>query len=149
MKNRNPGASFQDRVLVLCQQLWPTSTIRKNSLLSGKAARFLRANRFLHSLVPAPDVPVINRVKGGDYNRITPLTAPVSSGLGNRELMLRTPRPHDDTRQDRSIAILDYVRQHTLLLVPPIFAKDFTTQNPLEQPYVIQHHIPGFNLKVI
>jgi hypothetical protein len=44
---------------------------------------------------------------------------------------------------------LIYVRQRTSIPVPEIIAKDFSCDNPLEKPYVIQNRVPGSDLNTI
>ncbi|KAK3174368.1 hypothetical protein OEA41_001612 [Lepraria neglecta] len=73
---------------------------------------------------------MIERLSGGDYNRITGITLPPSYGMEGRELIVRTPRG-DEGRQERDLAILSYVRQWTSIPVPTIAAKDFSCDNPL------------------
>ncbi|KAK4696045.1 hypothetical protein P7C71_g1799, partial [Lecanoromycetidae sp. Uapishka_2] len=64
-------------------------------------------------------------------------------------MILRVPRGDDGTAPDRAVAILDYVRKHTSLPIPTVVASDFTSNNFLEKPYVIQKRVPGTDLNRI
>ncbi|MCJ1459796.1 hypothetical protein MMC28_010175 [Mycoblastus sanguinarius] len=141
---------FRQRVEKLCQFLWPPPKSIKHRISRSRAVAHLRANKFLRSFVAPLQTPLIERLKGGDYNSITGITLPSSYGNKNRKLILRVPRYVEDrTRPDREVATLNYVRQQTAIPVPRIARKDFSCDNPLEKPYVIQHRIPGSELEVI
>lgn len=134
---------FCQRVEKLCQLLWPPPKSMKHRLSNR-----LRANKLFRSLVPAPETPLIERLKGGDLNHITGITLPSWYSEGNRNLILRVPR-WDQNRLDRDMAVLDYVRQKTCVPVVTIAATDFSCSNPLEKPYVLQHRIPGSDLNTV
>lgn len=53
----------------------------------------------------------------------------------------------ESARPDREVAIVDYVRQYSTIPVARIVAMDFTKNNPLKRPYVVQSRIPGFELQ--
>ena len=103
---------FSKRVESLCQILWPPQKSLKHRVLNSRAATYLRANKTFGSFVPSKQTPLIERLSGGDYNRITGITLPPLYGTEGRELILRTQRG-DEGRQDRDLAILSYVRQWT------------------------------------
>ena len=44
------------------------------------------------------------------------------------------------------MAILDFVRQRTTIPVPDVIAKDFSSDNALGMPYVVQRRVPGSDL---
>ena len=136
---------FSKRVESLCQILWHQQKSLKHLILNSRA---VRANKTFGSFVPSKQTPLIERLSGGDYNRITGITLPPSYGTEGRELILRTPRG-DEGRQERDLAILSYVRQWTSIPVPTIAAKDFSCDNPLGMPYVLQRRIPGTNLSTV
>ena len=108
----------------------------------------LRANKFFGSFVPPPQAPLIERLRGGDYNRITGITLPSPHGKGAQKLILRNSR-WDEGRADRDVATLTYVGQQTLIPVAEVVAKDFSCDNALRKPYVIQSWIPGSDLNLI
>ncbi|CAF9936110.1 MAG: hypothetical protein ALECFALPRED_006704 [Alectoria fallacina] len=143
---------FKVRVEKLCESLWPPRRSIMQYLSNSKLATRMRANGFFRLFVPSPiqEGPLIERLKGGDYNRITGITLPSTKGEGdrNRNLILRVPR-WGQGRTERVAATLDYVRQSSLILVATIIAKDFSSDNPLKSPYVLQSRIPGCNLEVL
>ena len=143
---------FRARVEKLCESLWPPRRSIKQSLSNSKLARRTRANGFFRLFVPSPvqEGPLIERLKGGDYNRITGIKLPLASGEDdiNRNLILRVPRWGQGQTQ-RVAATLDYVRQNSSIPVATIIAKDFSNDNPLESPYLLQFRIPGCNLEVL
>ena len=47
------------------------------------------------------------------------------------------------------MALLRYVRNKTSIPVAQIAAKDFSSDNPLNKPYVLQHRIPGTDLGLV
>ena len=63
-------------------------------------------------------------------------------------LILRVPR-EERARSDREVALLNYMRNKTSIPVARIAAKDFSRDNPLEKPYVLQHRIPGSELSLV
>ncbi|CAD6593996.1 MAG: hypothetical protein ASARMPRED_008331 [Alectoria sarmentosa] len=143
---------FRARVEKLCESLWPPRRSIKQSLSNSKLATRMRANVFFHLFVPSPvqEGPLIERLKGGDYNRITGIKLPLASGEDdlNRNLILRVPR-WGQGQTERVAATLDYVRQNSLIPVATIIAKDISNDNPLESPYFLQSRIPGCNLEVL
>ena len=138
---------FTQRIEKLCGVLWPPKSIMQR-LSTSQAATRLRTNKFLRSLLPFPQIPLIERLRGGDLNHITGITLPSSYGEGDRNLILRVPR-WDQNRLDREVAILNYVRQKTWIPVATIAATDFSCNNPLVKPYVLQHRIPGSDLDTV
>ncbi|KAL2041081.1 hypothetical protein N7G274_006025 [Stereocaulon virgatum] len=138
---------FRQRIEKLCRVLWPPKSI-KDRLVNSEVANHLRANMFFGSLVPVPQTPLIERLRDGDLNHITSITLPSSYGHGDRKLILRVPR-WDQKRLDRNVAILNYVRWKTSIPVPTIAATDFSCDNVLQKPYVLQHRIPGKDLNTV
>lgn len=143
---------FKARVEKLCESLWPPRRSIKQSLSNSKLAARMRANGFLRLFVPSPiqEGPLIERLKGGDYNRITGITLPLAKGEEdrNRNLILRVPR-WGQGRTERVAATLDYVRQNSSIPVATIIAKDFSNDDPLKSPYILQSRISGCNLEVL
>ena len=143
--------SFEElrpRVDKLCRILWPLQKSFKNFFLNSQAAAHLRTLKFFGPLVPSAQVPIVERLRGGDYNRITSITLPPSYSVAYHELILRTPRG-EEGRPDRDVATLNYVRERTSIPVPSIALQDFTSDNPLGKPYVLQQRIPGTDLNII
>ncbi|KAL2043662.1 hypothetical protein N7G274_003969 [Stereocaulon virgatum] len=141
-----PWDEFRERVKNLCGNLWPPQTTITYRFSNSHAAQRLRSIKLLGSLVPAPQAPVIERLHGGGNNRITGITLP--SFHAADKFILRVPRD-DQARPDREVAILDYVREHTTFPIPTIAGKDFSCNNPLAKPYVLQYRIPGCDLNKI
>ena len=110
---------FAPRVHHLCRQLWPSAS---------KAEDF-----------------IVEKLKGGSYNRIIGIETPPSSNEAHGRYILRIPR-FDKAQQERELAIVRYVRQHTSIPTAEIIFSDATSENPLNEPYVIQTRIPGKDL---
>ncbi|KAK3174070.1 hypothetical protein OEA41_001314 [Lepraria neglecta] len=134
---------FKPRVEKLCESLWPPQKSMKQLVLDA-----LRANKFFGSFVPPPQAPLIERLRGGDYNRITSITLPSPHSKGAQKFILRNSR-WDEGRADRDVAALTYVGQRTSIPVAEVVAKDFSCENALGKPYVIQSWIPGSDLNSI
>lgn len=98
--------------------------------------------------MPPPQTPIVERLRGGDYNRITGITLPYTHSRGIQKLILRTSRS-DEGRPDQESAVLDYLRQRSSIPVPEIIAKDVGYENALGKPYVIQNRISGSDLNSI
>ena len=137
-----PFAEFKARVEKLCETLWPPP-----KSISRLVATRLRANRLSRSLMPPQRKPVVERLKGGDYNRITSISLPSSYRNATSKLILRNSRwEESEGRPDRDVAILNFIRQRTVIPVPEIIAKDFSNDNALGMPYVVQSRVPGQDL---
>lgn len=132
--------AFNQRIEKLCQDLWPLPTSIKHRF----SAR-LRTNKFFRSFIPSPQIPLIQHLKGGGFNHITSITLPPSYGEGHRNLILRIPR-ESESRPDQQVATLNFVRQRTSIPVAMVEAMDFSCDNAVRRPYVLQHRIPGIDL---
>lgn len=131
---------FKPRVEELCGVLWAPRHSFGQSVFKG-----LRSNRILRYLVPPTQAPFVERLRGGDYNRITGITLPSTQGKDTQKLILRTSR-WDEGRPERETTILNYVHQRTSIPVPEIVVTDFSSDNALGKPYVVQRRIPGGDL---
>lgn len=147
-EEREAEAAFNHRVELLCQDLWPSPKSIKHCFLTSHAAARIRTNHFFRPFVPAPQVPLIQHLKGGGFNHITSITLPSTHVEGHRNLILRVPR-EDTSRPDQQVATLTYVQQRTSIPVPTIAATDFTCNNAIGKPYVLQHQIPGKDLDLV
>lgn len=137
--------AFNQRIEKLCQDLWPLPTSFKHRLSASQIATRLRTNKFFRSFLPVPQIPVIQHLDGGGFNHITSITLPSSYDVDHHDLILRVPR-EESSRPDQQVATLNYVRQRTSIPVATIEAVDFTCDNTLGSPYVLQHRIPGKDL---
>lgn len=146
--DQEPYDLFAQRVDKLCQILWPQQRSIKYRFLESKIAIALRANNSFRSLIPLLQPPLMKRLPGGDYNRITAITLPPSYSVDYHKLILRVPR-EERARPDREVALLSYVRNRTSIPVAHIAAKDFSCDNPLNKPNVLQHRIPGTDLGLV
>ena len=139
LQQQEADNAFNRRIEKLCQDLWPppTSTITR-----------LRRKSFFRSFVSAPQLPLIKHLDGGGFNHITSVTLPMSYKVAHRDLILRIPR-EDNSRPDLQVGILHYVRKRTLIPVPTIETTDFTCNNAVGRPFVLQHRIPGTDLQSV
>ena len=139
-----PFTEFKTKVEKLCENLWPAP-----KSMSRLVATRLRAKKLLRPLMPPHKGPVVEveRLKGGDYNRITSISLPNSYGHATSKLILRTSRWEESAgRPDRDVAILNFVSQRTIIPIPRVIAKDFSNDNALGMPYVVQSRVPGSDL---
>lgn len=137
--------AFNQRIEKLCRDLWPLPISIKHRFLASQAAARLRTNKFFGSFVPAPQTPLIQHLKGGGFNHITSITLPSSYDKGHRNLILRVPR-EDKSRPDQQVATLNFIQQRTSIQVATIESTDFTCNNAIGKPYVLQRRIPGRDL---
>ena len=122
----------------LCKALWPPS-----NTLRDRFATTLRKSKIFRSMLSAPEDIQIMRTEGGDLNHITMITLPsrYATKVG-RDLVLRNPR-HAYCNPKRDVGILKYVRTHTTIPVATVVDADFTSDNPLESPYLLQRRVAG------
>lgn len=141
---------FRPRVEKLCQILWPPQKSIIQSLSNSRIVTRLRANKFVRLFITAQDAPLIERLRGGDYNRIVGITLPAAKPkeAHDRNLILRVPR-WGQGQTERVVATLDYLRQRSNIPISNIVAKDFSRDNALGSPYVIQNRIPGSDLEIL
>ena len=157
--DQTPFEEYKTQVQQLCHQLWNSSAPSKAPALTSKELRSASSSRLLGVLrkkkaVPAlqPKTPakqfLIERIRGGSYNRITGITILDSEGKTDTRLVLRVPRIAWDSTPEREVALLRYVRQHTSIPVPEVIAVDYTSNNVLKDPYVVQKRVPGITINV-
>jgi aminoglycoside phosphotransferase (APT) family kinase protein len=147
-EDQEAEAVLTQQVEQLCQILWPAPDTFKQRFASSQIGASLRANRIFQYFIPALQLPVIERLKGGDLNHITRITLPTSYSQKDRHLILRVPR-WNQKRLDREVATLEYVRQKTLIPVATVARTDFSCNNPFEKPYVLQHQVFGRDLNTM
>ena len=145
--DQEPWSLYRDRVKKLCEELWPAPNTFKANLVDNKLITRLRAVPVLRKVLPPSQKPVIERMEGGDYNRITGIVLLASEGKNSRQLILRVPREKELARPERDVAILEYIRQRSSIPVATVAAYDYTSNNPLESPYVLQNRIEGQDLE--
>ena len=144
-----PFETYQLRVKELCSMLWNTypERSRLNRLLGTRVVERLRGTRIVQSWLQAPPKDfLINRLRGGGFNRIIAINVVDSNKVHSIPFILRVPR-FDDAKPERELAPLRYVGQHTSIPVAKVHKYDFTSNNPLDSPYVIQHRIAGNDLQ--
>ena len=148
---QEPYGSFKIRVEKLCQTLWPPQNSLRQFLAYSSTATRMRTNKFLRPFVPSQKTALIERLKGGDFNRIIGITLPTSRSTQNmsRRLILRIPRWGDQGKVKRVTATLDYVRLNSNIPTAAVLVKDFSDDNPLGSPYLIQDRISGSDLEVL
>ncbi|CAF9903946.1 MAG: hypothetical protein HETSPECPRED_003253 [Heterodermia speciosa] len=137
---------YRERVEQLCEELWPAQKTFKARLADSKLITRLRAVRVLRKILPPSQKPMIERMEGGDYNRITGITLPSSHKNKPRQLILRAPRAKELAHPERDVAVLKYIRQKSSIPVATVAAWDYSCNNPLESPYVLQNRVEGQDL---
>lgn len=148
--DQEPYHLFKSRVETLCQLLWPPQESIWQSWANGKIAKWIGANKLLGLSAPSQQTPLIERLRGGDYNRITGITLPLSKREehGGRNFILRVPR-WDRGQTDQLVATLEYLRQNSSIPTARVVAKDFSEENVLGSPYVVQDRLPGSDLEIL
>lgn len=150
-----PFDKFSLQVKKLCEQLWPSSAklIGVDRLMGGHGDRFrlvLRGKRFDRSLkaTATSNDFIIERLRGGSFNRVVGITVMHSNGDKATHVVLRVPRWWD-AEQESEVAILRFVSRYTSIPVPVIQRVDSTKDNPLKERYVLQSRIYGNDLQNI
>ena len=153
--DHTPFEVYNTQVQQLCHQLWCPSSPPKAPAPSSKELRSASSSSRILSVlrkkkaVPAlqqktpPKQFLIERMRGGSYNRVTGITILDSEGKEDTRTVLRVPRHAWASTPEREVALLRYVRQYTSIPVPEVIAVDYTSNNLLKDPYVIQKRIPG------
>lgn len=157
--DQTPFNQYTHQVKELCHLLWPPSPKVSEDVKTSRVGRLLAKNRVAGVLLPKrsrsarasapPTTPkefLIERLRGGGYNRIIGITIKHSTAEEPVRLILRVPR-FDDARPDREVAVLHFIRHYTTIPVPEVKYVDFTSDNPLKQRYVIQDRISGNDLQ--
>ena len=131
----------------------PTSTLKSLDLRSDEFCHFAqRVQELCHVLWPAKQLEaqcadrfMIEDMRGGGYNRVVGIDRIGEDGDGGARMILRVPRM-GVPQSDQDVLNTQFARKHTRLPVPEILAVDTTSNNPLDQPYIIQSRIPGHDL---
>ena len=144
-----PFDEFRPQVEELCHLLWSPSPKEPQGGSTNRLLSMLRSKKLNRSQGPRPPPKkfLIERMTGGSYNRVIGITIISADGKDPIQVVLRLPRHIPDANLERDIAILQYVRQHSTIPVPEVQAFDFTSNNPVNSPYVIQNRIPGITLQ--
>lgn len=146
--DQEPFDIFKPLVEQLCSTIWPSSA-RTPTLqrLLGNGFTSLLRRRTLHftaSLFSANTF-YVERLSGGSFNRVIGITVIKPKSQGRFQYILRVPR-FESARPDREVAVIKYVDQHSTIPVAKVIATNFTNDNPLQHPYVVQSRIPGIEL---
>ena len=155
--DHTPFEEYKTQVQQLCHQLWCPSSPPKAPVSSSKDLRSASGSRILGVLrkkkaapAPQPKTPakqfLIERMRGGSYNRVTAITILDSEGKEDTRVVLRVPRYAWESTPEREVALLRYVRQYTSIPVPEVIAVDYSSNNLLKDPYVVQKRIPGITI---
>ena len=154
--SQTPFDQYTHQVKELCHLLWPPSPNVSQNIKTSRVERLLARNRVADILLPKrsrsapasapPKEFLIQRLRGGGFNRVIGITIKDLSEEEPVQFILRVPR-FDDTRHDREVAVLRFIRHYTTIPVPEVKFVDFTSNNPLKQCYAIQSRIPGFDLQ--
>lgn len=147
--HHEPFQDFKPLVEQLCLEIWPSPARSRTleRLLGNRYAGLLRTKTFrLTASFFSSNTFHVERLSGGSFNRIIGITVTKSKSQDAIRYILRVPR-FESAHPDREVAILEYVRQHSAISVARIVAMDFTKNNPLKHPYVVQTRISGFELQ--
>ena len=138
-----PFETYQKCVKELCLSIWPDSPRRP------RFERLLKTR--VGKLLPfkgrgCPKDFLIDRLRGGRFNRIISIKVIDGNNANPLQLILRVPR-FDDAKPEREVGLLRYIDQKYPIPVAKIHSCDFTSNNALDSPYVIQYRIPGQDLQ--
>lgn len=141
-----PFEEFKVQVKALCQGLWPVPF--KEPPRRGRILNTLRSKSVGRFLRQAPNFKefLIKRLNGGTFNRVVSITIVGTNSDEDVRVILRVPRIEWESRPDRDVAVLRYVRQKSSIPVADVKAFDVTSSNALKSPYVIQNRLPGTSL---
>ena len=134
---------FKLRVNELCHQLWSAPSSRQR--LRNRLIRLLGLKGTHQSRSTDSVRFEFERLNGG-YNRIILIDAVNKKSLDRKKYLLRIPR-FNGGRPDRDVAILAYIRRYSSIPVAAVVKSDFTSDNPIGKPYVVQDRIPGLDLQ--
>ena len=140
-----PFEEFSLQVKELCELFWKVEPTLEDSNDSNSPAH----GAIAETTVPlGPQMFSFEKMKGGGYNRVIGIDIADSGGESTkpRRFVLRVPR-FLLARPDRDAATLSFVRKYTSIPVPEVVMHDFTKNNPLDSPYLIQARIPGSSLQ--
>lgn len=155
--DHEPFSTFAIRVKHLVDQVMPAKTSFLYKIGKTYLAQMLRSKSgAAYRLFPDEPAIEIKRLRGGGFNRVLGISLHNYAGaawdLRSRnedQMILQIPR-HDESRPDRDIATLAFVKQHLPdIPIPEPVQKDFTKSNPIGKPYVIYKRIPGIDLQEI
>ena len=142
---QNPFEEFSLQVKELCEQLWTVQPTPEDNNDSASPAQ---------EGIPATAGPLgpkkftLERMKGGGFNRVIGIDISDSrvDSWESTRLVVRVPR-FVHARPDRDVAIIRFVRKYTSIPVPEVVMYDFTKNNPLNSPYLVQARVPGHSLQ--
>ena len=148
-----PFESFENQIQDLCQLLWRGPTPESPKPFVKRIQR-----RFTNALgITEPNLPsatsqkpkkfVIERMRGGSYNRVAGITIIGENDMVEARMVLRVPRMGMPPSCHQDITILQFVQEHTGIPAPGVIAHNSTCNNPLNGPYVIHSRIPGHDLE--
>ena len=147
--DQTPFVEFSVQVRELCHVVWPSSSKERRTNGSGKrllgVLRSKKAGRSKQQPPPQQEF-LIERMTGGTFNRIVGITMIGAGHSANTQMILRVPRMEWLSTPEREVAVLRYIRQHTSIPVAEVLAFDYSSNNPIQSPYVIQTRLPGMSL---
>lgn len=145
--HHEPFEDLKPLVEQLCSTLWP-SPARKSTverILGNRFVSLIRRKTFsLTAYHALSNTFHVERLLGGSFNRIIGITVTEPKLQDANRYILRMPR-FESARPDREVAVIEYVHRYSTIPVAKIIATDFTKNNPLKHPYVVQNRIPGFD----
>ncbi|KAF6225975.1 hypothetical protein HO173_012642 [Letharia columbiana] len=147
--HHEPFEEFKPLVEQLCLTIWPNSmrVPTLDYLLGNVFTGFLRRKTSSRTAsLFSSNTFHVERLSGGSFNRIIGITVTKAKSQDAIRYILRVPR-FESARPNQEVAIVEYVHQYSTIPVARVVAMDFTANNPLKRPYVVQNRIPGFDLQ--
>ena len=146
---------FESQARQLCCLLWPATVdeVAEISFLKRVQQRLSDALRYKEpsSSITATQCSkklAFEYLRGGSFNRVIGITATEEDGTES-QMVLRVARGcWADPEHD--VTILKFIQKHAMfdsIPTPEVIAYDFSSNNPMDAPYVMQRRIPGLDLE--
>lgn len=146
-----PFDKYEPQVQELCRSLWPAPDSDVAEPFLTRIQRII-ADAFGIIETTSPSTSCLSErfhvehMRGGGYNRVTGINTVGQDHNNDNRMVLRAPRM-GVPQSDQDVTNLQFVRKHTNIPAPDILANDSTGDNALNEPYVIQSRIPGYDLE--
>ena len=154
-----PFKEFEPQVRGLCNALWPATTQEvvdrpfkplKQRIREGLAGALgikepLSPQALAQTLPQNRKEYIIEHLRGGNFNRVIGITV-IEDGKRESRMVLRVPRGNL-AQPEHDVTLLRFAEKYAMVPVPEVIAHDFTRDNFLGAPYVLQKRIDGLDLE--
>ena len=150
-------SEFESQVKELCCHLWPAPVdaaaekpfIKRMQKRVAGAFGLKEPSSPLTLVRPSKEM-IFEPMRGGSFNRVIGVTT-IDEDKTESRMVLRVARG-DWAHPEHDATILQFVMKHAVfdgipIPIPEIIAHDFTSDNPLGAPYLLQKRIAGSDLE--